>query len=348
MDRLSERYTLKKGSVKPPDVYLGADIKQLYIGGPESGQKPRWAMSSDTYVKRAVADVERELANNGQCFSKNVSTPMSQGYRPEVDSTALLDSKRANYFQGLIGVLRWICELGRLDILIDVALLSRFLAAPRAGHLEQALHIFAYLKKYGKSSMVFDDSRPVFDESRFTQVNWNDTYPGAREVTPPNAPELRGKSVTTTCFVDADHAGCRVTRRSHTGILVLLNRAPILFYSKRQNTVESSTFGSEFIAAKTATEMIEGFRYKLRMFGVEVEGPTNFFCDNESVVQNVSKPESTLKKKHCAIAYHRVREAQAAKIIRVAHEHGVTNLADIFTKCLPGPRLRDLIKCILW
>jgi len=260
----------------------------------------------------------------------------------------LLDSKRANYFQGLIGVLRWICELGRIDILVDVAMLSRFLAAPREGHLEQTLHVFSYLKRYNRSNMVFDDTVPVYDESRFLDCDWSEAYPGAKEVVLPNAPEVRGRTVSTTCFVDADHAGCKVTRRSHTGIIIFVNKAPVLWYSKRQNTVESSTFGSEFIAAKTAVEMIEGLRYKLRMMGIGLDGPTNFFCDNNSVVQNVTRPESQLKKKHCAIAYHRVREAQAAKIIRVAHEMGETNLADIATKCLPGPRLRSLVGYILW
>ena len=226
--------------------------------------------------------------------------------------------------------------------------MSRFLAAPREGHLEQVFHIFAFLKQHGRSNLVFDDSRPTFDESRFLKCDWEEFYPGAREVTPPNAPELRGKSVVMTCFVDADHAGCRVTRRSHTGILIFLNRAPIMWYSKRQNTVETSTFGSEFIALKTATEMIEGLRYKLRMMGIEVDGSTNVFCDNESVVKNSTRPESTLKKKHNAISYHRVREAQAAGIIRVAKEDGVTNLADVLTKCLPAPRLKELISCILW
>lgn len=348
MDALSEKYTLKKGSVKPPDSYLGADVKQYNIGGPEDSAKLKWAMSSDTYVARAVADVQRELSQCGQCLQKNVSTPMASGYRPELDATPLLDSKRANYFQGLIGVLRWICELGRIDILVDVAMMSRFLAAPRKGHLEQVLHIFAYLKRYDKSSMVFDDTMPVYDESRFSKCDWSENYPGAKEVIPPNAPAPRGKEVSTTCFVDADHAGCRVTRRSHTGIIIFLNKAPILWYSKRQNTVESSTFGSEFIAAKIAVEMVEGLRYKLRMMGIPLDGPTNFFCDNNSVVQNVSRPESVLKKKHCAIAYHRVREAQAAEIIRVAHEDGNSNIADIATKCLPGPRLRELIQYILW
>jgi len=104
--------------------------------------------------------------------------------------------------------------------------------------------------------------------------------------------------------------------------------------------VETSTFGSEYVAAKTAVEMIEGLRYKLRMMGIPVDGATNFFCDNESVVKSTVRPESTLKKKHNAIAYHRVREAQAADIIRVAWEPTDSNLADLLTKVLPGQTLR--------
>jgi hypothetical protein len=94
--------------------------------------------------------------------------------------------------------------------------------------------------------------------------------------------------------------------------------------------------------------MIEGSRYKLRMMGIPVDGSANVFCDNESVVKNTTCPESTLNKKHNAIAYHRVHEAQAAKIVRIAHKPGKTNLADILTKCLLGPRLRTLIQYILW
>jgi hypothetical protein len=126
-----------------------------------------------------------------------------------------------------------------------------------------------------------------------------------------------------------------VTRRSQTGILLFLNRAPIIWYSKRQNTVETSTFGSEFVAMRIAVELIEALRYKLRMFGVPLDGPTNVFCDNEAVTKNATIPESTLKKKHNSIAYHRTREAVAAETIRVAKEDGVTNLADVLTKLLP-------------
>ena len=305
-------------------------------------------MSSDIYVKRAVSDVERELELIGEKLVTKAVTPMSSAYRPELDVTPELDARRANYFQGLIGVLRWMCELGRIDIIVPVAWLSRFLAAPREGHLEQCFHIFAYLKQHDRSSLVFDDQQPEYDESRFKKADWAEFYPGAAEQIPPNAPQIRGKSVTMSCFVDADHAGCRATRRSHTGVLIYVNRAPIVWYSKRQNTVESSTFGSEFIAMKTAIDLIEGLRYKLRMMGIKVDGPTSLFCDNEAVVTNSTKPESTLKKKHNAIAYHRVREALAAGIAKVANEDGLTNLADGLTKCLPGPRLKEIFSAILW
>ena len=129
-------------------------------------------------------------------------------------------------------------------------------------------------------------------------------------------PEPRGKSVQISCYVDADHAGDVVSRRSHTGILIYVNRAPVIWYSKRQNTVETSTFGSEFIALRIATEMI-GLRYKLRMFGVPLDGPANVFGDNQFGINNASIPESPLKKKHVAICYHRVMEACASGIIRL-------------------------------
>ena len=273
---------------------------------------------------------------------------MSSGYRPELDATPELGPERANYFQSVIGVLRWAVELGRIDIIVETGLLSRYLAAPWQGHLEQVYHIFAYLKKYNRSSLVLDWTEPHLDESMFREVEWKEYYPGAKEPEPPNAPKTRGKAVTTTCYVDADHAGCRVTRRSHTGVLIFVNRAPIVWYSKRQNTVESSTFGSEFVAARTAVDLIEGLRYKLRMFGVEIDGPTTMFCDNESVVRNSTAPESTLKKKHCSVCFHRVRESQAAGTCRVAKVKGTDNLADPMTKVVVGRQRAYLFSRILW
>ena len=114
-----------------------------------------------------------------------------------------------------------------------------------------------------------------------------------------------------------------------------------------QNTVETSTFGSEFIALKIATELTEALVYKLRMFGVPVEAPARVFCDNESVVKNSSYPESTLKKKHVSIAYHRVREAIAAQKMLVYYETTGSNLADLFTKILSHTKRIPIVKAIL-
>lgn len=150
--------------------------------------------------------------------------------------------------------------------------------------------------------------------------------------------------MSTHCFVDADLAGNTATRRSQMGILLFVNRARIVWYSKRTNTVESSTFGSEIVALRNAVDMIESLRYKLRMFGVDIEGPPNVFCDNEAVMKNCSTPESTLKKKHHSINYHRNREAVAAKTIRIAKkEDSETNLADIFTKVMPAFKRNALL-----
>jgi hypothetical protein len=202
------------------------------------------------------------------------------------------------------------------------------------------------LKQFKRPALVFDDSEPKIVTDKFHVCNWSSQYPDAKEKIPPDTLEALGHSVVTTWYVDTDHAGCRDTRHSHTGVIIYVNCAPILWYSKRQNMVESSTFSSEFIALKTAIELLESLRYKLRMFGAPIDNSTIAFCDNKAVVQNATHPESTLKKKNVSIAYHRCREAQAAVYIHVGFIRGMENLADMLTKVLPGPHLRKLMEYI--
>jgi hypothetical protein len=85
---------------------------------------------------------------------------------------------------------------------------------------------------------------------------------------------------------------------------------------------------------RVAADMIESLRYKLHMFGVPIDGPANVYSDTEAVYKNTVLPESTLKKKHHSIAYHRCREAVAAGVMRVAKQGTEKNLADLFTKIL--------------
>ena len=90
-------------------------------------------------------------------------------------------------------------------------------------------------------------------------------------MTPP-----RGNGVTTHCFKDADLAGNTVIRRSQTVILIFINRAPIIWHIKRQNTVEASTYGSDIVAMKNAVELIEALQYKVRMFEFLLTGQPTF------------------------------------------------------------------------
>lgn len=342
-------YRLKKDpksgkAYAPPEIYLGAEVSKYAL---EDDLKPYWSLSSTKYVKQAVRNVELELKKTGNKLNSRTLEPLAHGYKPELDVTEPLDAKRANFYQNLIGVLRWAVELGRIDINYHVAIMSKFLAAPRKGHLEQVFCIFAYLKKNPSYRIVMDSSPIDWEEDKFPERDWSDFYQNPKEELPPNIPEPRGKPVQINCFVDADHAGDVVSRRSHTGILIYVNRSPVIWYSKRQNTVETSTFGSEFIALRIATEMIEGLRHKLRMFGIPLDGPANVFGDNQSVINNATVPESPLKKKHVASCYHCVREACASGVIRVAKVASKSNLADLLTKNLDRLRHKYLTEKIM-
>ena len=95
-----------------------------------------------------------------------------------------------------------------------------------------------------------------------------------------------GERVTVWVYVDANHAGNLANRRSHSGILIYVKNTLINLYGKRQNKVESSSFGLELVALQIVTEMVEVLMYKLRTFGVNLEGPAEVYCDNKSVVIN--------------------------------------------------------------
>ena len=344
MDKIGQKYDLKD-TVKPPDRYLGANIMRWNL---RDGREV-WAMSGKDYVKNSVQVVKDMLHEDGLSLKvgKPADRPMPKTYHPELDVSPLLEGDLCSRYHQLIGMLRWAVELGRIDILLEVSLMSSYLASPREGHLEMVYNIFAYIGKHEESQIVLDDYAPEMNEEAFERTDWSESiYGDVSEEIPPNAPEPRGKAVTMTCFVDANHAGEHSTRRSHTGFLIFLNNAPIDWYSKKQNTVESSTFGSEFVAMRIAVERIKALRIKLRMFGIPIDGPTNVLGDNESVVNAASKIEAKLNKKHNAICFHAVREASAAGFVRVGWEPTESNLADLFTKMLPTDQRRKLMSCI--
>ena len=115
----------------------------------------------------------------------------------------------------------------------------------------------------------------MFDREEF--------YRGAEETIPVDMTGSRGKSVSVHLFIDAEYSTDKVSRMSQIGILVFLNRAPVMWSIKKQNLVQNSTFGSEFPLMKQAVDMTQDLMYKMRMFGVPIGGPTNMYYNNEEV-----------------------------------------------------------------
>jgi len=130
--------------------------------------------------------------------------------------------------------------------------MARFSAATKQECTKRMLRFFGYLKNHSKHGIIVDTRERIIPTSAEITVNWQEQYPGAVEELSPNMHTLKGKTVQITTFVDADHAHDQVMRRSVMGILLFVNNTPIRRYSKRQNTVKTSTYGAELVALRIA------------------------------------------------------------------------------------------------
>lgn len=191
MKGLEQYYQLKDGYAKPKQ-YLGAAVKEWTF--PDDTSKVMWALSSEQYVKEAIKNIENHLANDDGTLRKS-NQQMLTSYVPELDIAPLLQGEDIHLYQSQISILRWMVELGRVDIYVNVALLSSYLTAPRIGHLEAIHHFFGYLKSHTRSMMVFDAGYLSLNESDFAVYDWKDFYGDVSEEVPPNAPKPKGKPV---------------------------------------------------------------------------------------------------------------------------------------------------------
>jgi hypothetical protein len=269
---------------------------------------------------------------------------MSEGYHAEVDDSPLCTEDDSAKYRSIVGCCIWIIVLGRFDIAYATSAMSWFNMLSIGGHLKAVKKILSYLKTFPKGRVVIDTSYP--DHSMYTiedHSNWMEIYPDASEEIPKDLPPEKGPRFRMTVYVDADHAHDLVTRRSITGILVMINNTSIRWISKRQKTLETSTYGSELVASRVATEHILKIRYMIRSLGVALDGPSLMLADNMSVVLNTTVPSSVLKK-HNAIVYHRVREAIAARIMSFAYIKSEENVSDVLIKPLSNEKFQHLMK----
>ena len=99
------------------------------------------------------------------------------------------------------------------------------------------------MKKHHNARIAFDPTYPEIDYSKFERRDWRRFYNNAIEPIPHNAPKPLGKPVVIRFYVDADHAGDQITRRSRTGFIMFINSAVINWYSKNKDPLKVQPLG---------------------------------------------------------------------------------------------------------
>ena len=322
--------------VGSPEYYLGGDIRIYY----EGDSIVELSLSSKTYVKRICDKIKGLMGWK----LKGYMNPMDPNFHAEIDDSNYLEGDDISIYRMMVGSLNWLVTLGRYDIHHTVCTLARHMMMPRVGHMHAMRRVFGYLEQNYKFSIDYNIKEPDFTMHKVESYDWFPLYGKVQEEEPYGMPEPKGKSVITSGFFDSSHASCLMTRRSTTCVLLFLNSTPIKWYSKRQNCIETSTYGSEMVAGRIAVDLAVELRYNLRMLGAPVKGTTILFGDNKSMVTNSSLPHSILKRRVSANNYHRVREAVAANIVSIVHCDTKYNLADMGTKSLNGQTHQFLLQ----
>ena len=333
---LTDKYKFKLKGSGPITFHLGCDFER---------KDGVLCMAPRQYIERMVTQYERMFAAKPRT---TVTSPLEKNDHPEVDTSDFLDEEGIQQYQSLIGSLQWAVSLGRFDIATAVMTLSSFRARPRKGHLDRAKRVVAYLYRFKFAKIRFRTHEPDFSDLVVPSYDWaRSVYGDAQEDIPRDAPKPLGKPVVTTSYVDANLLHDLVTGRSLTGILHFLNGTPIEWYSKKMATVETATYGAEFVSARTCIEQLVDLRNTLRYLGVPLRERSYVFGDNESVVNSSVQPHAKLHKRHNALSFHRVREAIATGRYVFSHIPGENNPADILSKHWGYSSVWHMLKVLL-
>ena len=338
-ETLVNKYKFKLKGVGPPEYHLGGDF----------GRDPDGTLfwGTKTYITKLLSNYERVF--NGP--PAKASAPLDPHDHPELDTSPLLGEADIKIYQSFVGALQWAITLGRFDLSSSVACLSRFRGAPRQGHLDRVKRVCGYLRKFSEAAIRFRTQWPeneiIFGDT--PTYDWQHTvYGDAKEEILSLWPKPKGKVVRMTTLKDANLMHCKVTGKACTGIIHFLMQTPFLWEAKLQDTVENATFGSEISSGKRAVDGILGSRATLMAMGVPVETHSWLLGDNQSVITQSTVPSSTLSKRHNALAYHRIRWAVAAGMVKFVKIPGKENAADALTKYLAYCDAYPLLKPILF
>jgi hypothetical protein len=240
------------------------------------------------------------LKRFGMKDAKPAKTPMGMDGHLDLNKGGKSIDQKA--YQSMIGSLLYLCA-SRPDIMISVCMCARFQSDPKECHLVAVKRILIYLV-----------STPCFGI-------W---YP-------------KGPTFDLIRYSDSDYVGCKVDRKSTSGMCQFLGRSLVSWSSKKQTSVSLSTAEVEYVAAGQCCAQLLWMRQTLRDFGYNLS-KVPLLCDNESAIRLVDNPIEHNHTKHIDIRYHFLRDHQQRGDIDIYHISTENQLADIFTKPLDEKR----------
>lgn len=234
---------------------------------------------------------------------KPVSTPIDPNYVHEGEA----DMKYESLCRSVIGGLLYLSLCSRPDISIAIGILSRHQHVSNEYLWKALKRVLRYIKGTLTSSLVFSKNEIV--------------------------PVLEG-------FADADWAGDKETRKSTSGFLFKLYGCSVVWCTKRQASVSLSTAEAEYIALSEAIRELLWIVQILKDLNVNFEEPITIFEDNQAAIKMTVA--HITRSKHIDIRYHFIREKVQENFVKIKYIESREQLADIFTKPIPYPRLAYL------
>jgi hypothetical protein len=276
------------------------------------------------FCVRIVEETEQRENERPSCWNTMIEwepgeacrSPLVKGDHLDTDTTKLLDASNVQMYMSLTRAMQWTVLSGQSNISRGAMTLLDLQAAPCIGYLGRAKQwtVLSGPPNISRAAMTLLDLRASPCIGHFGRAKHTYGYPG----------------------------------RAVTGILDFVNGTPLDWYHKEQATVETVTYGSQFVDSKTCVERDINLRTLLRYLGVPIYNKAYMFGDNESVVNSSSTPHVKLHKRHNALSFHRVREAVAIKIIGYYHIRSETNPSDVLSKHWGYSQVWPLLRCVLF
>jgi hypothetical protein len=209
-------------------------------------------------------------------------------------------------YRKLIGMLLYVSVNTRPDIAAAVAILCQKVSTPTSVDLNEAKRVLCYLK--GTRTMRL------------------------RLGTSNSAQEL-------CAFTDSDWAECQVDRKSNSGIVCFFSNAPVMWKSKKQTIVATSSAEAEYVALSLTVKELIWLRRLVESFEIHQDGPLNFYSDSQSAIAMVTNPKLSSRTKHIDTKFHHVKDSVNNNMVKLIYVPTDSNTADILTKPLANIKL---------